>query len=156
MRKPGLAATALLLAACGGGGSSGPTPVLPTPAPTPTPDTRVTDTLFARIVVYPDGGVGYYTPPPVVRVLNLGPVQVTAVFQSAVDCSFQLCVCQGNCTSCLLTSPQGPGPNLGVGGTLNPGDYQILLGARAAGVSLCRSVPAGGADFEYTVVVLHP
>ena len=43
--------------------------------------------------LYPDGGVGYYTPPPVVRVLNLGPVQVTAVFQSPVDCSFQLCVC---------------------------------------------------------------
>jgi hypothetical protein len=91
-----------------------------------------------------------------VRVQKQGPVQVTAVFQSPVDCSFQLCVCQGSCTSCFLKSPQGPGPNLGVGGTLDAGDYLILLSARNEGVSLCRSVPDDSPPFDYNVVVLHP
>jgi hypothetical protein len=143
----------MLLAGCGG--ADHPAEVDP-PVVLPPADTRVTDTFFTRIVVYPDGGVGYLDAPPVVRVQKLGPVQVTAVFTSPVDCLYQLCVCQGACTTCALMSPQGPGPNLGVGGTVNPGDYQILLGARSGGISSCRSVPIEGARFSYELVVLHP
>jgi len=85
-----------------------------------------------------------------------GPVQVSTVFQSPVDCSFQLCACQGGCTSCVLKSPQGPGPNLYASGILDAGNYLILLSARSEGVSLCRSVPDDSPLFDFNVVVLHP
>jgi len=107
-------------------------------------------------VVGPDGAVVYYSDMPEVVVRTAGPVDATATFTPVAFCTFQLCVYAEYGSTCELKSERGPGPTLSVSGTVTAGRHHVLVDARSEGVSLCSSVPTGGAPFTYHVTVVHP
>jgi hypothetical protein len=138
----------LFLAGCGSDSTA--------PASATTP--RVTETFTTRVSVDRSGGLYYFDPIPTIRVQAPGQVDVAASFSSTADCQFYICVCQDLCRSCAIAGARGDGPTqmLSATGTLMPGDYQVLLDARAGGVSLCRSVPNNEVGFTHVVTAVHP
>lgn len=148
--KIGCALLALVSFLAGCGGNS---PLAPTAAPTPVP--RVTETLHVNAWVYPDGGIGYPSF-PMITVRAAGLLEATATFSPTADCRFVFDVCQGNCQFSVLSSEPGVGPTLSVRGTVSPGVYNLLLGARRGGVPLCSTVPPGGLPLPFEITVTHP